>query len=239
MTLPLFVSLLPWVLVAAGCWLAWQLARQHGRILLRLEALEKQLSRPTLEGVVAPVPAGLPGGKLVPEFRTGNKGNRPLEDSRLNRSGLPPGTPAPSFRLPGLDGGELALEEYRGRPALLVFSDARCGPCDQLAPRLEQARRERPELQILMVSRGDADATRRKVAQFGLTFPVGLQRQWEISKLYGMFATPIAYLIDAEGIIAADVAVGVEPILGLLGVAVPTRPVGKAPAQLGEMAVGA
>jgi hypothetical protein len=30
-----------------------------------------------------------------------------------------------------------------------------------------------------------------------------------------MFATPIAYLINEQGIIAADVAVGVNPILAL------------------------
>jgi hypothetical protein len=30
-----------------------------------------------------------------------------------------------------------------------------------------------------------------------------------------MFATPIGYLIDERGIIARDVAVGVEPILAL------------------------
>jgi hypothetical protein len=112
---------------------------------------------------------------------------------------------------------------------LLVFSDPDCGPCDALAPRLEQARRGMPEVQILMVSRGEAEANHRKAAQLGLTFPVGLQRQWEISKLYAMFATPIAYLIDAEGTIAAEVAVGVEPILSLLtGAGSPARPAGQA-----------
>jgi hypothetical protein len=40
--------------------------------------------------------------------------------------------------------------------------------------------------------------------------------QWEISRRYAMFATPIAYLIDEAGIIARDVAVGVEPILALM-----------------------
>jgi len=30
-----------------------------------------------------------------------------------------------------------------------------------------------------------------------------------------MFATPIGYLIDEQGIVASDVAVGVEPILAL------------------------
>jgi hypothetical protein len=43
-----------------------------------------------------------------------------------------------------------------------------------------------------------------------------MQRHWEISREYGMFATPIGYLIDERGIIAADVAVGAEAILALL-----------------------
>jgi hypothetical protein len=42
-----------------------------------------------------------------------------------------------------------------------------------------------------------------------------MQRQWEVSKEYGMFATPIGYLIDDQGIVANDVAVGVAPILAL------------------------
>ena len=52
--------------------------------------------------------------------------------------------------------------------------------------------------------------------EHGLTFPVELQQRWEIPRLYGMFATPIAYLIDEAGIITHDVAVGVEPILDLM-----------------------
>jgi hypothetical protein len=42
-----------------------------------------------------------------------------------------------------------------------------------------------------------------------------MQKQWEVSLQYGMFATPIAYLIDEQGILLSDVAVGVEPILTL------------------------
>jgi len=143
-------------------------------------------------------------------------GNRPLEESKINRSGLATGTPAPDFRLPRLGGGEISLAELRGRRVLLVFSDVNCGPCDQLAPRLEALARETPSVQVVIVSRGDEEANRVKAAQHGLTFPVALQKQWEVSKLYAMFATPIAYLIDEKGSIAADVAVGVEPILSLL-----------------------
>jgi hypothetical protein len=81
-----------------------------------------------------------------------------------------------------------------------------------------------------MVSKGDEEANRAKAAQHGLTFPIVLQRQWEISREYGKFATPIAYLIDAEGIISKEVAVGVDPILALLAApAVPANGKGKMP----------
>jgi len=42
-----------------------------------------------------------------------------------------------------------------------------------------------------------------------------VQRKWELSKQYGIFATPVAFLIDEEGIIARDVATGVDAILEL------------------------
>jgi hypothetical protein len=45
---------------------------------------------------------------------------------------------------------------------------------------------------------------------------VAVQKSWEISRRYAMFATPIAYLIDESGAIASEVAIGPEPILILL-----------------------
>jgi len=144
------------------------------------------------------------------------KANKGLGYSRINRNGLKAGTPAPNFRLPRLEGGELALEELRGQPVLLVFSDPECGPCEELAAHLEQFHRHNPDIQVLMISRGEAKTNRKKVAALRLTFPIVLQRQWEISLLYGMFATPIAYWIDEQGLVAADVAAGVEPIRTLM-----------------------
>jgi len=109
----------------------------------------------------------------------------------------------------------VSLEEYGGHRILLVFSDPECGPCGELAPFLEQIHRKSHDSVVLMVSRGDVDANRAKIERYGLTFAVGLQRQWEVSRDYAMFATPIAYLIDSEGVIGADVAVGVEAIIAL------------------------
>jgi hypothetical protein len=83
-------------------------------------------------------------------------------------------------------------------------------------PELERQNRASADVQVLLVSRGEEAANRAKAAQHGLSFPVLLQRQWEISRAYGMFATPVAYLIDEAGVIAREVAVGVEPILALM-----------------------
>jgi peroxiredoxin len=347
-----FGTVLPWLLIAVGSWLGYQLVRQNGRMLLRLEAIEKRLSpRPAEKpreagglplGVFAPdveLPdltgrrhklsdfrgkdvlliffnpkcgfctkmaadlAALPiagenghavplvvttgdadenrrlveqhgircpvllqemevaaqyraqgtpmgyridaEGRIASELTVGAEallklanqpapaqimakssgngavghGKQPdpsLARSRLNRNGLKAGTVAPDFNLPRIDGGELSLADLRGERVLLVFSDPECGPCMELAPRLEELHRLRSDLQVVMVSRREIEANRAKAKQLGLTFPIVLQRQWEISREYGMFATPIGYLIDEQGVIARDVAVGVEPILALV-----------------------
>jgi peroxiredoxin len=147
---------------------------------------------------------------------SGGKGDPSLARSRLNRNGLKAGATAPDFELPRVDGGELSLAGLRGGRVLLVFSDPDCGPCDELAPRLQEIHLRRPDLQVLVVSRRDVEANRAKAAALGLTFPIVLQRQWEISLKYAMFATPVGYLIDEQGILASDVAVGVGPILALV-----------------------
>lgn len=195
-----------WAALAFGGWFGYQLLRQNGRVLLRVEALEDEIEQIAAAG---DTPRARPFG------------DRSLAGTRINRNGLAPGTPAPGFRLPRIDGGELSLEEYAGRRVLLVFSDPACGPCMQLAPRLEQLSRQTTDVNVIMVSRGDAEANRRKAAEHQLTFPIVLQQHWEISRQYAKFATPVAYLIDERGVITANVAVGVDPILALLSKVLP------------------
>jgi len=158
---------------------------------------------------------GVPPASDVHDGHPEHRGNRSLADSKLNRNGLAVGTPAPDFTLPSLDGEERSLADYRGKRVLLVFSDPHCGPCNELAPRLERLHRREADLQVVIISRGEPEANRAKAEEHGLTFPILLQKRWEISKSYAMFATPVGYLIDEEGIIAAKVAVGPDPILSL------------------------
>jgi peroxiredoxin len=141
--------------------------------------------------------------------------SRSLTGSKITREGLKAGVRAPDFTLPRVDGGELSLREYLGQRVLLVFSDPQCGPCQQLAPKLENLHR-RGDIQVLMISRGTVEANREKVTEHGLTFPVVLQKHWEISREYGIFATPVGYLINEKGILATNVALGEGSILNLI-----------------------
>ena len=145
-------------------------------------------------------------------------GERALAESRIERKGLKGGTPAPGFRLPDLSGRTVSLQDYRGRKLLLVFTDPHCEPCDQIAPELARLHRQHEAngLALVMVGRGDAEENRKKARQKGFDFPVVLQKKWELSKQYGIFATPVAFLIDEEGVIARDVATGAEAILELV-----------------------
>ena len=66
---------------------------------------------------------------------------------------------------------------------------------------------------------------RHKAEKFDFTFPVVLQKRWEVSKAYGIFMTPVGYLIDERGVIVRDVAMGRDAIVALSeeGLAVGTR----------------
>jgi peroxiredoxin len=146
------------------------------------------------------------------------RGMRNLSESRLVRDGLKAGTPAPAFTLPDLDGNPVALEDFRGQQVLLTFTSPDCGPCDALAPHLTRLHDEHAGngLAVILVGRGDVEENRKKAAEHGYQFPVVLQDGWKLSREYGIFATPVAFLIDEQGTISRNVAQGVDQIVALV-----------------------
>jgi AhpC/TSA family protein len=106
MTGLLLAAVLPWMLIGFGCWFCYQLVRQNGRILLRLEALEQRLEVQDAEPP-SPTPAA--------------------------PSGLPLGAIAPEFELPDLTGTRHCLSDFRGRRMLLIFFNPKCGFCTAMA----------------------------------------------------------------------------------------------------------
>jgi methylamine dehydrogenase accessory protein MauD len=120
---------------------------------------------------------------------------------RVGRSGLRPGRRAPDFTLPRVGGGEVALHDFAGRKVLLVFAQAGCGPCHAVMPALN--RLAHGDVQVLAVHNGEAAAIRKWAAEVQARFPVLVQERFSLSKRYEVFATPFAFLIDAQGVITS------------------------------------
>jgi peroxiredoxin len=185
----------------------------EGRVASDLAVGSAQL----LELLATPTRNGRSNGQAGRVEHAASLGLRGVETSRINREGLPAGTPAPDFTLPDVRGKKHSLTEFRGTRVLLVFSDPDCSPCDELARDLGALQeRNRDDLTIVMVSRGDPKANRKKIDEHGIDFPVLLQKGWRVSKDYAMFGTPIGYLIDEQGVIAKDPAVGASEIRQLV-----------------------
>jgi peroxiredoxin len=127
--------------------------------------------------------------------------------SRLGREGLKPGTKAPDFTLPAAVEGEISLRDFAGRKVLLVFTQAGCGPCHDMAPEFNRVH-DKGEYQVLVVNNGEPDETREWAEEIHARFPVIRQEKFSLSKKYEIFATPFAFVIDEEGVITSNGIVG-------------------------------
>ena len=132
--------------------------------------------------------------------------------------GIPFGSRAPDFELPGLDGSQRSLQGLlrAGRPLLLVFADPDCGPCIALAPELAGWQREYAgELMIAVIERGGDRATGALADPHGRR-NVLLQRHSEVADRYRVDGTPTALLIGADGTVASEAAPGPPAIRALV-----------------------
>ena len=62
---------------------------------------------------------------------------------------------------------------------------------------------------------GSWKKNRKKALEHGIEFPVLLQDRWKLSREYGIFATPVAFLISKDGVIMRNVAQGADEIMKL------------------------
>lgn len=179
--------------LAAGGWAMLSVMRAYGRVLLRLERVERALTA-----------AGLT-----------------LEDeaAEMPEIGHVPGTPAPSFALRNILGNTVTLDGLLepGRPLLLLFTSPSCGPCNALMPAVSAWQSEHAEvLTIALVSDGEEDAVRAEAEKHALA-RVLIDEELTVYGAYEANGTPSAVLVSADGEIASWVASGSEWIERLVG----------------------
>jgi cytochrome c biogenesis protein CcmG, thiol:disulfide interchange protein DsbE len=115
---------------------------------------------------------------------------------------------APDFSLPRLDGdGQVSLAAFAGKPRLVNFWASWCGPCRDEAPLLQNvARKYRGRLVVVGVDYQDFSGDARKfVRAFGLTYPIGRDRNGSLLARWGVSAAPESFFIDRTGHVVAHV----------------------------------
>ncbi len=208
----------------ALAWVCLGLLRQHGRLLLRLEALEQ--ARPATAHV------------------HGEAHSAPAQNTLAMPPGLPVGTPMPAFSLKTLAGKSVGNAELRSltRPVLMLFSDPNCGPCNSMRPDLERwAAQSASQFALVVATRGAKDANRKHYAGTAAAH-VLLDVDMKLAEQLSTMPTPSAVVIDAQGIIRSDVAIGqrgIEALIASLTGSVPTAASATAGGARSAAAIGA
>jgi thiol-disulfide isomerase/thioredoxin len=109
---------------------------------------------------------------------------------------------APDFTLRALAGPNLRLQEQRGRVVLINFWATWCGPCRQEMPLLERLHQKYRSSGFVLLGVNVDDDPRNAAsvaAKLGVTFPVLLDTDKAVSRLYDLKAMPTTVLVDRDG----------------------------------------
>jgi len=111
---------------------------------------------------------------------------------------------APDFLLETLDGGTLRLSDLQGKAVLVNFWATWCQPCRSELPHLVAAydRYRQEGLEIVAVNlQEDKDTIAGFVEEFGIQFPVVIDRSGDVSDKYRVIGVPTSFFIDRSGVV--------------------------------------
>ena len=97
------------------------------------------------------------------------------------------GQPAPSFKLPGLDGKTYSLDQFRGRYVVIHFAATWCPFCNAEAPYLEQLYKDYKQKGVLVFIidvKESKELVTKLFQKFNFTFPILLDEDGTISASY-------------------------------------------------------
>jgi len=109
----------------------------------------------------------------------------------------------------------VASQDLRGKKTLVAFWSLTCGYCTQMLEELRDWDKTKgaDEPNLLVISEGETEPHRR----LDLQSPIILDKDRKISKELGMRGTPSAVLINEDGKIVSETAIGAAGIWTLIG----------------------
>ena len=133
----------------------------------------------------------------------------PLSSSPSPREGFF----APDFTLDTLQGEQVKLSSLRGKVIVVNFWTTWCPPCRAETPALERSYEAYKDLDVVIlgVNLTDQDSLKEVesfVHEFGLTYPILLDRDGAVGLLYQLSGLPTTFFINREGIIRTVVIGG-------------------------------
>jgi peroxiredoxin len=117
-------------------------------------------------------------------------------------SAIAPQATAPDFTLHTMSGPNLRLKEQRGRVVMVNFWATWCGPCRQEMPELSRLYEKYKSSGFVLLGVNVDDDTSKAAevaAKLGVTFPVLLDTDKAVSKLYDLSTMPSTVIIDRDG----------------------------------------
>lgn len=124
------------------------------------------------------------------------------------------GAPAPDVKLPDIDGNEIKLSNFLGNPTVLMFWNTGCGYCEAMLSDLKALENKPPKgaPQLLFISAGPSSDIKKQ----GLRSPVMREDTFSIASIFHVKGTPSAVLVDENGTVRSNPAVGSDEILKLI-----------------------
>jgi cytochrome c biogenesis protein CcmG/thiol:disulfide interchange protein DsbE len=127
------------------------------------------------------------------------------------------GFTAPDFALETHSGDQLELKDLRGKAVILNFWASWCPPCRAEMPAFQQAADEFSDKDLIVLgvnatSQDSLTDVEIFISDHQLEFPILLDVQGQISRVYQIHSLPTTYFIDQEGVIKKVIVGGPIPL---------------------------